>query len=89
MGSYAQAGILRTIERKGIRRLGGKKIIPLDVRVTAATNRHPEQLVEDGKFRENLYYRLNVGRVHMPPLRDHKEDIPALIEDTIRKLNRL
>jgi DNA-binding NtrC family response regulator len=88
MSSYAQAKILRTIERKEVRRLGGKRIIPLDIRVTAATNRDPEQLVEEGKFREDLYYRLNVGRVHMPPLRDHKEDIPALIDHTVRKLNR-
>jgi DNA-binding NtrC family response regulator len=88
MSAYAQAKILRTIERKEIRRLGGNKIIPLDIRVTAATNRNPEQLVEEGKFREDLYYRLNVGRVHMPPLRGHKEDIPALIDYIIQKFNR-
>jgi len=60
----------------------------LDLRVIAATNQDPEKLMAEGKFREDLYYRLNVARVHMPPLREKKEDIPRLIAHAIEKLNR-
>lgn len=88
MSLYAQAKILRTIERKEVNRLGGNKVVPLDVRVTAATNRDPEQLVEEKKFRDDLYYRLNVARIHIPPLRNRKEDIRPLVNHTIRELNQ-
>ena len=88
MSAFAQAKILRLIENKKIIRLGGKKDIPLEVRIIAATNKEPEHLVSAGKFREDLYYRLNVVRVHLPPLREHKEDIPELIASTISRLNR-
>lgn len=88
MSLYAQAKILRTIERKEVNRLGGNKVVPLNVRITAATNRNPEQLVEEKKFRDDLYYRLNVARIHMPPLRDRKEDIRPLVNHTIRELNQ-
>jgi len=67
--------------------LGGKALIPIDVRVIAATNRDPEDLVTAGQFRQDLYYRLNVVRVHIPPLREHKEDIPALAAFAIRRVN--
>jgi len=88
MSLYAQAKILRAIETKKIQRLAGKESIPLDVRVIAATNRDPEQMVSEGKFREDLYYRLNVARVELPPLRDRKEDIPQLLDYYTRELNR-
>lgn len=88
MSAYAQAKILRTIERKDAYRLGGKSRIPLDFRVIASTNQDPERLVREGKFRKDLYYRLNVARVHLPPLRDRKEDIFLLLEHSIRELNR-
>jgi transcriptional regulator with PAS, ATPase and Fis domain len=88
MSPYTQAKILRSIELKEVYPLGGKAAVPLDVRVIAATNQNPEQLIEEGKFREDLYYRLNVARVHMPPLKDRKEDIPKLIEHAIQILNR-
>jgi DNA-binding NtrC family response regulator len=88
MSSYAQAKILRTTERKEVYRLGGKRSIPVDIRVIAATNQDPDRLVADGKFRKDLYYRLNVARVHLPPLRDRKEDILPLLEHLIRELNR-
>jgi DNA-binding NtrC family response regulator len=88
MGSYAQAKILRTIERKETHRLGGKKGIPLDVRVVAATNQDPERMVGQGKFREDLYYRLNVARVHLPPLPHRKEDLLPLIEHYIQEFNQ-
>ncbi len=88
MSSFAQAKILRTIENKEVIRLGGKKDIPLEVRIIAATNQDPEELVAVGKFREDLYYRLNVVRLHLPPLRKRKEDIPCLAAYAITKLNQ-
>jgi DNA-binding NtrC family response regulator len=88
MSPFAQAKILRTVESKEIYRLGGRKVIPLDVRVTAATNKDPEELITEGKFREDLYYRINIARIHLPPLRERKEDIRHLIAYGIEKLNR-
>ena len=88
MAPSAQAKILRAIEGKEVYRLGGKKGICMDVRVIAATNQDPEQLVADGRFREDLYYRLNVARVHLPALRDRKEEIPPLLAYYLRELNQ-
>jgi len=88
MSLHAQAKILRSIEQKEIYPLGGKKSAPLDIRVIAATHRDPEQLYSAGKFREDLYYRLNVVRMHLPPLRERKEDIPILALFAIDKLNQ-
>ena len=88
MSAFAQAKILRILENKIIIRLGGKEDIPLEVRIIAATNKNPEQLVSVGKFREDLYYRLNVVRVHLPPLRERKEDIGDLAHYAIETLNR-
>jgi len=88
MNSYAQAKILRSIESKEVFPLGGKDAIPLDLRIIAATNQDPEKLMTEGKFREDLYYRLNVARVHLPPLRQRKEDISRLIAHGIEKMNR-
>ena len=88
MSLHAQAKILRVLESREISRIGGKKDIPLDLRVAAATNHDPEQLINEGKFRADLYYRLNVARVHLPPLRDRKEDIPYLVNHIIGDLNQ-
>jgi DNA-binding NtrC family response regulator len=88
MNTYAQAKVLRSIENKEVCRLGGNSEIPVDVRVIAATNRNPEELVSGRKFREDLYYRLNVARLHLPPLREHKQDIPLLVDFAIAHLNR-
>ncbi|MBW2163252.1 MAG: sigma-54-dependent Fis family transcriptional regulator, partial [Deltaproteobacteria bacterium] len=88
MSPYAQMKILRTTEKKEICRLGGKGAIPIDVRIVGATNRDLEQLIEKGNFRKDLYYRLNVARVHLPPLRLRKEDIPSLLKHYIRKFNQ-
>jgi len=88
MTCSAQAKILRTLESKKIDRLGGKSAVSLNVRITAATNQNPEQLVAEGEFREDLYYRLNVARIHMPPLRNRKEDIPSLVDGAIKALNQ-
>jgi transcriptional regulator with PAS, ATPase and Fis domain len=88
MKPYAQAKILRAIETREIYRLGGTRRIPLGARFIAATNQDLEGLAENGDFRKDLYYRLNVTRVHMPTLRERKEDIPRLIQHCIPELNR-
>jgi len=87
MSLHAQAKILRVIEEQQISRLGGKDNIHIDVRVMAATNQDLDQLMAKGKFRNDLYYRLNVARIHLPPLRDRKEDIPLLLEHYIQEFN--
>jgi len=75
-----QAKVLRTLQDKKIRRLGGKETITVDVRIVAATNRNLEQAVQQGEFRQDLLYRLKVAEIHLPPLRDRREDIPNLVE---------
>ncbi|MGH9558826.1 MAG: sigma-54-dependent transcriptional regulator [Bryobacteraceae bacterium] len=83
-----QAKLLRVIEESTVRRLGGTAEIPVDVRVIAATNRPPEESVKKQLLREDLYYRLNVFHIPLPPLRHRKEDIPVLTETILRELNR-
>ena len=82
-----QAKLLRVLQEKEIRRIGGTKSIELDVRVIAATNQKLDQQVAEGKFRQDLYYRLNVVPVVIPPLRSHKEDVPLLINHFLQKYN--
>ncbi len=74
-----QAKILRTLQNHEIRRIGGEQTIHVNVRFLAATNKDIEELLESQRFREDLYYRLNTVMLHLPPLRERKEDIPALI----------
>jgi DNA-binding NtrC family response regulator len=88
MSAYAQAKILRVIENKEIYRLGGRSRILLDVRVVAATNRSLEAMVNEGKFRKDLYFRLNVTRLNLPPLRERRADLIALINHILAQLNR-
>lgn len=80
MSLSAQAKILRVLEEGVIERVGGSKKIPVDVRVIAATNKNLEEEIKKGTFRQDLYFRLNVVPIFVPPLRDHKEDIPELAE---------
>jgi DNA-binding NtrC family response regulator len=82
-----QAKLLRVLEESKVRRVGGKSEIPVDVRVLAATNRPVEEAVEKKLLREDLYYRLNVFHIALPPLRHRKEDIPILAEALVRGLN--
>ena len=79
MNPSTQAKFLRILEDGMVRRLGGKNETKVDVRVITATNKDPIQGMKDGSFREDLYYRLNVVSLHIPPLRDRREDIPLLI----------
>jgi len=83
-----QPKLLRFLETYSLMRLGGKRDIRVDVRVIASTNRDLAQLVEQGQFRKDLYYRIKVMVIDLPPLRDRKEDIPVLIEYFITKLKR-
>src|SRR5208337_1377752 len=75
-----QAKLLRVLEDRKLRRLGSKVETSVDVRVLAATNKVPDEAVARGELRSDLYYRLNVFNIHMPPLREHKEDIPSLVQ---------
>jgi DNA-binding NtrC family response regulator len=86
MPAPTQAKLLRVLEDGKVRRLGSKTETPVNVRVLAATNREPEDAVSKGALRQDLYFRLNVFRIHLPPLREHKEDIPALVELLLRDL---
>ncbi len=79
-----QAKLLRVIEEQRLRRVGGTTEVPLDVRVLAASNRDMERAVKEGKLREDLFHRLSVFSITMPPLRDRIEDIPLLAESFIR-----
>ena len=88
MSLVAQAKILRTIENKEAYRIGGLRQIPIDVRIIAATNRNIDKLIENKQFREDLFYRLNVAHVFIPPLRDRKEDLEQLIDYYISLFNR-
>jgi len=80
-----QAKLLRVIQEKEVERIGGRKVIPLDVRLLATTNRDLRQLVADGKFREDLYYRLNVFPLHIPALRERRDDILPLAEMAMKR----
>jgi PAS domain S-box-containing protein len=81
-----QSKLLRVLQEKEIQRVGGQKSIAVDVRIIAATHRDLEKLVEEGKFRQDLYYRLNVIKIEIPPLRERKEDIPLISQSLLKKL---
>ena len=83
-----QAKLLKALEEKKARRLGGSRDTPFDVRIVAAVNEPPEELLRSGKLREDLYYRLGVVRLNLPPLRERPEDIPLLTNYFIEQYNR-
>jgi len=83
-----QVKLLRVIEQKEFEPLGATYTEKVDVRIIAATNRDLEEMVKDGRFREDLYYRLNVMKVELPPLRERRDDIPLLVEHFIQKYNK-
>ena len=82
-----QAKLLRVLEERKLRRLGARTEIDIDVRVLAATNRDPEDAIAQSQLRPDLYYRLNVFHIHMPPLRTHLEDLPAMTEAMLDEMN--
>jgi transcriptional regulator with PAS, ATPase and Fis domain len=88
MSLLSQAKILRAIESKEIQKLGRPTSTPINVRIIAATNREIETLVAEDKFRKDLYYRLNIARIHLPPLRDRREDIPSIVAHYVKVFNR-
>lgn len=88
MSSSGQAKILRAIEAKEVQRLGATRRYETDVRILAATHHNLDALANAQTFRRDLYFRLNVGRIHLPPLRERKSDIPGLAERMVTELNR-
>ena len=89
METRLQSKLLRVLQEKEIDRVGGTGPIPVDVRIIATTNRDIEKQVREEKFREDLYYRLNVIPFHIPPLRERRDDIPLLVDYLIEKYNRI
>lgn len=87
MSLEMQVKLLRVLQEREFRRVGGMAVIPLQARVIAATHRNLKEMVIKGEFREDLYYRLNVMEIRVPPLRERKEDIPILVQTLLRKIN--
>ncbi len=83
-----QTDLLRVLQEREIVRVGGNQTIHVDFRCVAATNKNLEQLIDEGKFRPDLFYRLNVFHIELPPLRDRREDIPPLVDHFVRKFSR-
>jgi transcriptional regulator with PAS, ATPase and Fis domain len=88
MPAGTQAKLLRVLEERKLRRLGARSELDVDVRVLAATNRDPRHAVADGHLRADLFYRLNVFNIAMPPLREHMEDLPAMVEAMTADMNQ-
>src|SRR5262249_49601314 len=88
MSRGMQRELLRVLQEGEIRRVGGKEIIKVDVRVISATNRDLRELVKSGDFREDLFYRLNVVYIDLPPLRDRKEDVPLIVSRILDEINQ-
>jgi len=88
MSPAAQAKLLRVLQEREFQRLGSTRTLKADVRVVAATNRDLGEMVDHGKFREDLYYRLDVFEIRIPPLRERKEDLPELVDAFLKDINR-
>jgi DNA-binding NtrC family response regulator len=89
MSFNLQVKLLRALQERTFERIGGSKTIDVDVRIIAATNRHLEELVKEGKFREDLYYRLNVVPINIPPLKERRQDIPLLYAHFLERSNTI
>jgi PAS domain S-box-containing protein len=89
MPLHLQGKLLHVLQHREIERVGGTRVLPVDVRVIAATNKNLEQMMLEGEFREDLYFRLNVIPIQLPPLRERKEDIGLLLRAALEKYNRL
>jgi two-component system response regulator PilR (NtrC family) len=85
---HMQVKLLRVIQEKSVRPIGETREVPVDVRILSATHKNLAALVRDGRFREDLYYRINVIEMRVPSLREHREDIPDLVEAILRRLSR-
>ena len=83
-----QAKLLRVLQEREIEKLGGRRRIPIDVRILSATHRSLEEMIEKGEFRQDLYYRLKVVEIVLPPLRDRKDDIPKLVRFFLDKYGK-
>ena len=88
MSLSTQAKMLRVLDNKAIQRVGGRRDVTLDIRIIAATNQNLEGLMSSGRFRSDLYFRLNVAQIALPPLRERKEDIPLLLNHFLGDFNR-
>lgn len=88
MSLRVQAKVLRVLEELTLQRIGGEETIPVDIRVIASTNKNLDEEIEKGKFRDDLYFRLNVVPLHVPPLRERREDIPLLVEHFLRYFSK-
>jgi transcriptional regulator with PAS, ATPase and Fis domain len=88
MSPALQVKVLRVLQEKEFERIGGVKTLQVDVRIIAATNQDLQKAIEEKKFREDLFYRINVIPVHLPPLRERKVDIPILANHFLRKFNK-
>ena len=87
LSAAAQAKLLRAVQDQAVEKVGSVRVEPLDIRIISATNRPLEEAIKRGEFREDLYYRLNVVSIEIPPLRDRREDIPELVTYFINKYN--
>jgi transcriptional regulator with PAS, ATPase and Fis domain len=86
MSPALQVKVLRTLDEQEVRRIGSNEVVKVDVRIIAASNRNLADCVQEGKFRQDLYYRLRVIEIDIPPLRDRSEDIPLLVEHFLKKM---
>jgi two-component system response regulator AtoC len=88
MSINLQAKLLRVLQEMEFERVGGKERVKVRARIIAATNRDLKAIVKEGKFRDDLYYRLNIVTITLPPLRERHEDIPVLVDFLVRKINK-